>query len=206
MKKLLTFNIIIISLIFTANMGSFYAINYPVKFNFLYDFKDYGLEFILITFLVIALVTALVSSLNIKNLDFKSKFLGIFAFLNLIFLTFLVSASVIVYNQKKKDYIKLENEYVKQAKLDIRNDNVIYKYAGGFAIAECNQNIENKIDSINKKYGIKYNDTGCIIMNNHIKAEEKYAEVVKPYLEKRNGKNWEQKMENEIKHMKENCK
>lgn len=97
-----------------------------------------------------------------------------------------------------KEYVKLETEYISQAKEDIKNDNVTYKYAGGLTISECDSKIENKIDSINKNYGVRYFNTGCIIMEQNIKAQEKYAEIVKPYLEKRNGKDWEQKMKNEI--------
>lgn len=106
----------------------------------------------------------------------------------------------------KNEYLKLEKEYINKANLDIRNDQVTYRYAGGLTISECNQNIENKIDSINKKYGVTYFNSGCIIIEQEIKAQEKYAKIVKPYLEKRNGINWEQKMAKEIEIIKRNYK
>jgi len=37
-----------------------------------------------------------------------------------------------------------------------------------------------------------------------IEAEKKYLNIVKPYLEKRNGKNWEAKMNAEIKKVNRN--
>lgn len=39
-----------------------------------------------------------------------------------------------------------------------------------------------------------------------MKAEERYAEIVKPYLDKRNGKNWEDKMQSEIQNVKRDCR
>ena len=205
-KKLTIINILILIFVFVANIGTFYGINYPIKFNFSYHFRDYGFEYILIVLSVIALVTALVSTLNIRNLSYKNNFLRIFAFVNSIFLAFIIFEGISGFHKQKIQYEKLEKEYVKQAKEDIKNDKVTYKYAGGLTIPECEQNIENKIDSINKKYGVTYFNTGCVIIEQEIKAQEKYAEIVKPYLEKRNGKNWEQKMEKEIKIIKRDCR
>ena len=205
-KKLTILNIIILILIFIANIGTFYGINYPIKFNFLYNFSDYGFGYILIVLAIIAILTFLVSSLNIKNLDFTNKFLRIFALLNSIFLAFIIFEGISGFTIQMKEYAKLETEYINQAKEDIKNDNVTYKYAGGLTISECDSKIENKIDSINKNYGVRYFNTGCIIMEQNIKAQEKYAEIVKPYLEKRNGKDWEQKMKNEIETIKRDCR
>lgn len=205
-KKLTIINIIIPIFIFVANVGTFYGINYPLKFNFPYHFRDYGFGYILIVISVIALVTAIVSTLNIKTFNYKIKFLGIFALVNSIFLAFIIIEGFSGFNRQKVEYAKLEKEYVKQAKQDIQNDMVTYKYAGGLTIPECSQNIENKIDSINKKYGVTYFNTGCVIIEQLSKAEDKYAEIVKPYLEKRNGKNWEQKMAKEIAIIKRDCR
>ncbi|MDQ8144114.1 hypothetical protein [Chryseobacterium sp. CFS15] len=77
-----------------------------------------------------------------------------------------------------------------------------YKFAGGFTVPVYNEETVNKIDSICKNYGVTYFNTGCIIDFMDIKAQEKYHETVKPYLIKRNGKNWEQKMKSEIEKIK----
>ena len=205
-KKLIIINIIIIIFIFVASVGNFYGINYPLKFNFPYHFRDYGFGYVLIVISIIALFTALVSTLNIKTFNYKNKFLGIFALVNSIFLAFIMFEGISGFNRQKVGYEKLEKEYVKQAKLDMHSDKVTYKYAGGLTIPECAQNIEYKIDSINQKYGVTYFNTGCVIIEQQIKAQDKYAEIVKPYLEKRNGKNWEQKMAKEIEIVKRDCR
>ncbi len=205
-KKLIIVNIIILIFIFFANVGTFYGINYPLKFNFPYHFRAYGFGYALIVISIIALVTALVSTLNIKTFNYKNKFLGILVLANSIFLAFIILVGISGFKRQKIEYEKLEKEYVKQAKQDIENDMVIYKYAGGLTIPECAPNIENKIDSINKNYGMTYFNTGCIILEQEIKAQDKYAEIVKPYLEKRNGKNWEQKREKEIEVVKRDCR
>lgn len=205
-KRLITFNIVIIVIIFIANVGVFHGVNYPVKFNFFYNFRDYGFENVFIVLLIIAGLTALVSSLRIKNYNFINKFLRILILINSIVLVFFIYEGINSYKINRNEYLKIEQEYIKQAQQDIQNDNVTYKYSGGFSIPECNQNIENKIDSITKIYGVKYVNTGCIIMNQYIKAEEKYTELVKPYLEKRNGKDWEEKMKSEINIVKKDCR
>ena len=205
-KKLSVINIVILIFIFVANIGTFYGINYPLKFNLPHHFLNYGFGYVLIVISIMAIVTALVSTLNIKTLNYKNKFLGIFALVNSIFLAFIIFEGISQFNRHRDEYKKLEKEYVKQAEQDIQNDKVTYKYAGGLTIPECDQNIENKIDSINKKYGVTYYNTGCVIMEQFTKAQDKYAEIVKPYLEKRNGKNWDQKMANEIEIIKKDCR
>ncbi|WP_407402865.1 hypothetical protein [Chryseobacterium sp.] len=205
-KKLTILNIIILILIFISNIGEFYAINYPIKFDLFHNFSNYGFGYLLITFSIIVVITYLISNLNIQNLSFKHKFLAFFALINTIFLFFLVFTGFSKYNENKINYLKLENIYITQAKKDITADNVTYEYAGGLIISECDQTIENKIDSIYKKYGVTYFNTGCNIMEDQNKAQEKYAEIVKPYLEKRNGKNWEQKMKFEIELLKRDCR
>lgn len=201
-KKLTILNIILLLLIFLANIGLFYGINYPVRFDFLFHFRNYDFEFIMIVLIILAIPSALISTVEFKNYKFKTKFFGVFALLNTIFLGFIIWQGIEGYNIKKQEYQIVEAEYVRQAKLDIKNDSVTYKYAGGLEVPDYNQVILGKIDSINKNYGVKYFNTGCIIMEQNIKAQEKYAEIVKPYLEKRNGKNWEQKMAKEIERIK----
>src|SRR5690606_13880289 len=205
-KKLTIINVVILIFIFFASVGTFYGINYPLKFNFTYNFRDFGFGYVLIVISITALVTALLSTLNIKTFNYKNKFLGIFALVNSIFLAFIIFEGISGFNRQKVEYEKLETEYVKLAKQDINNDKVTYKYAGGLTIPECAQNIENKIDSINKRYGVTYFNTGCVIFEQEVKAQDKYAEIVKAYLEKRNGKNWEQKMAKEIEIIKRDCR
>lgn len=202
MKKILYLNIIVIILILVVNVAIFYGINLPLPFDFNGDFNEYGTEYILIILLIIGLLAYLIASVKITQNNFKNKFLSTFLILNCLFLAFLVFEGTSVYIKKKKQLTLLENEYIKQAKKDIENDSVTYKFAGGLAVSDYNEETENKIDSIYKKYGVTYFSTGCSIDFMDIKAQEKYQETVKPYLIKRNGKNWEEKMKTEIEKIK----
>ena len=142
-KKLAIINIIILIFIFVASVGTFYGINYPLQFNFRYHFRDYGFGYVLIVISIIALFSALVSTLNIKAFKYKIKFFGIFALVNSIFVAFIIFEGISGFNRQKIEYEKLEKEYVKQATLDIHNDKVTYKYAGGLTIPERAQHIED---------------------------------------------------------------
>ncbi|WP_456237185.1 FEKKY domain-containing protein [Chryseobacterium urinae] len=84
----------------------------------------------------------------------------------------------------------------------MKNDQVTFRFTGGFELSNNDRKMDVKIDSIQKKYGIKSENTGCTIDEIDSKAQEKYIETVKPYLEKRNGKGWESKMQNEINKLK----
>lgn len=198
MKKLLYLNIILIILILVASVGEFYAYNFPIPFDLIRNFKDYGIQYYLIILLIIGLLASLIASVKIKKYNFKNKFLCVFLTLNCLLLGFLVFEGSSEYIKRSKALTLLENKYIKQAEKDIENDNVTYKFAGGFTVPVDNEETENKIDSICKNYGVTYFNTGCIIDFMAIKAQEKYQETVQPYLIKRNGKNWELKMRSEI--------
>ncbi|MGI9652356.1 hypothetical protein [Chryseobacterium sp. RLHN22] len=194
MKKILYLNIILIILILVANVAIFYGINFPMPFDFINHFTDYETEYILIILLIIGLLAYLIASVKNK----QNNFLHIFFILNCLFLAFLAFEGSSEYIKKKKELTLREMEYIKQAKKDIENDRVTYKFAGGLAVSDYDEEIEKKIDDIYKKYGVTYFNTGCIVDFMDLKAQKKYQETVKPYLIKRNGKNWELKMKSEI--------
>ena len=155
-----------------------------------------------ILFLSFAFFSAVISLIINKNLKFISKFSTVFFSLNCVLLLFLIYNFTELYLTTKSKLTKRENELIKEAKRDIKDDNVTYKFAGGFQLPIYSQKNENRIDSIRKKYGIKYINTGCIIDLIEIQAQEKYLKTVKSYLEKRNAKNWEYKMQKEIENIK----
>lgn len=96
-------------------------------------------------------------------------------------------------------------KYVQQAKKDIKNSLVNYKYAGGLTILKYDKRAYEKIDSIRKNYGIIIDNTGCQVDLIEKEGQIKYEEIVTPYLEKRNGKGWEKRMRNEIEIIKESA-
>ena len=198
LKKIIYWNIAVFILIFVAAIVAFYGYNYPTRFRFVYDFSDYGLGFILLILIGIAILAALVASLDFKKLDFKNKFFRIILVLNSLVLLFTIYEGLDGFLQNRKVLTDLENEYIRQAKTDIKNDEVTYRFAGGLELPMYPEKTIQKIDSIHQKYGVKYFNTGCTILEINNKAQEKYEIMVKPYLEKRNGKDWESKMNKEI--------
>lgn len=203
LKKIIYLNIAVFILIFIAAIVAFYGYNYPTRFRLVYDFKDYGLEIILLILIVILIAAALVASLDIKNLDFKNKFFRIILILNSFVLFFTIYEGLDGFFENRKVLTDLENEYIQQAKIDIKNDQVTYRFAGGLELPMYTEKTIQKIDSIHQKHGVTYFNTGCISLEIYNKAQEKYEITVKPYLEKRNGKDWEIKMNEEIEKIKE---
>ncbi|ROI01782.1 MULTISPECIES: hypothetical protein [unclassified Chryseobacterium] len=196
-RKLIYINIILIPLLITVYILEYYVINYPLPLRLRYVIEESRLEYLAVILGITALVSYLISSLDIKKLSFGSKFLRIFPLINFIVFIFFIYLSVDGWIEKQNELSKIENSYIRQAKKDIRNDKVILGYAGGLSLSPPQQH-QNKIDSIHKKYGICYKNRGCISDPMDIKAQEKYTKIVIPYLEKRNGKGWENRMQKEI--------
>lgn len=197
-RNLIIINLTIILLLAVAYISGYYFINYPLEFNFWYSFKESGFEYFPFILAVTALITYLLSNVSIKNLSFKAKFLRIYPVLNSMILLFFIISSGSELIKKQKELSEKETEYILQAQKDIQNDQVTLSYAGGFSIPAYNESTLSKIRDIRKKYGITYVNTGCIIEPIDLKAQKKYTETVNPYLEKRNGKDWEDKMQKEI--------
>jgi len=196
-KKLITINLTIVLLVTAAYILQYYFINYPVQFDLWYIVKECQLQYLPFFFAITALVSYLVSSLNFKKLSFKGKFLRVFPFLNSLILAFFVFISFTAFIKNKKDLNALEKHYVQEAEKDIRKDQVVIRNVG-FIVPAYDEKTVHLINSIYQKYGIVSKNTGCIIDAMDTKAQEKYNELTDPYLEKRNGNNWKQRMEKEI--------
>ena len=197
MKFIYLNTIIILAIIFVSVFGDYFS---PIEMKFQYWWSTKYIEWkeLSILFLSFAIFSAVLSLIKIKNLKFATKFNNVFLSLNCLFLLYLIYNCTELYLATKSELTQRENELIKKAKRDIKEDKVTYEYAGGLQIPMYSQKNENRIDNIRKKYGLKYKNTGCIVDLIEIQAQEKYSETVKPYLEKRNGKNWEYKMQIEI--------
>lgn len=202
-KKLILINIIVLVLVIVLYI---YGINYPTNLNLWDAVKYSGPEYLVIALLFFVLVSWMVSTLKIKKLSSFHKFLLIFVVLNSLLFSYLAFESVKIFILNKKAIAKIENQYINQAQEDIKQDHITYKFAGGFELPMYDEKTIHKIDSIRKKYGVTYQNTGCIIDNIDIKAQEKYDDTVMPYLDKRNGKGWKQRMEKEIEKLKKASK
>ncbi|HCR76424.1 MAG TPA: hypothetical protein DIW37_08500 [Chryseobacterium sp.] len=201
-KKLLRINIAVLFLLIVVYTLGNYLILYPMKFDFLTVISESQPHYLLFIIAFFVLISWLISHVRIKNLNPKNRFLLAFTILCGIMLLWIGCYNLSTFFNTRKVITKSENEYIQQAKEDIKNDQVTFRFTGGFELPNNDRKMDVKIDSIQKKYGIKSENTGCTIDEIDSKAQEKYIETIKPYLEKRNGKGWESKMQNEINKLK----
>lgn len=201
-KKLLRIAIAVLFLLIGVHTLGNYLILYPIKFDFWTVISESQPHYLLFILAFFVLISWLISHIRIKNLSPKNRFLLAFTVLCGIMLLWISYYDLNTFFNTRKAIIKSENEYIQQAKEDIKNDQVTFRFIGGFELPNNDRKMDVKIDSIQKKYGIKSENTGCTIDEIDTKAQEKYIETVKPYLEKRNGKGWESKMQNEINKLK----
>ncbi|MDG4653844.1 hypothetical protein [Chryseobacterium arthrosphaerae] len=197
-KKLVYINSIVLLLTTVVYVLGYYLMNYPMTFSFFYLIKECRLEYLALILSITALISYLISSLTIKKSNYRTNFLQVFPLINILAVLFLTYHSTKAFLETRKQISKMEKSYLQQAEKDIKNDKIIIRYAGGLSISPSNQKTIKSMDSIRKKYGVTYVNTGCTIDFAEIKAQEKYSEAVTSYLEKRNGKGWEKKMTKEI--------
>ncbi|MEC3875496.1 FEKKY domain-containing protein [Chryseobacterium salviniae] len=200
-KKLLIITIVIVLLLIAVHTLGGYLIIYPMKPDVWTVASESRPQYILIALALFALIAWLVSHLRIKNINPKNKFLLVYSTLCGVLLTVIAYFDATTYISTRKAIIRSESEYIKQAKEDVKKDKIMYRFAGGLSIPEYDPKTRNKIDSIRKKFGISYFNTGCTVDVIDIEGQQKYKETVKPYLEKRNGKGWEEKMNREIENL-----
>lgn len=200
-RKLLIITVIVVLLLITAHILGGYLIMYPIKPDFWTVVSESSPQYLLIALALFALIAWLISHLKIKNLKPENRLLLVFTVLCGILLTFIVYFDAAIYISTRKEIRESEDEYIQMAKEDIKKDNVMYRYAGGLSIPEYDIKTQNKMDSIRKKFGISYFNTGCIVDVTDLEGQQKYEETVKPYLEKRNGRGWEEKMNKEIENL-----
>jgi hypothetical protein len=204
-KKLIIFNITALLLLFSSQIVGNYLINYPMKFYWSNAWENSGFLPLFIILGSIVLISWLISHLKIRNFSFINKFLLIFGIFCFAFFCFITIYSFSIFFKTKKEMGAVAEKYVQQAKKDIKNSLVNYKYAGGLTILKYDKRTYEKIDSIRKNYGIIIDNTGCQVDLIEKEGQIKYEGVVNPYLEKRNGKGWEKRMRNEMEIIKESA-
>lgn len=205
-KKLIIANIVVFILLILCFIGDYLVFGTPINEISLEDW----LIFLGISSSII-IISFLLSLIPFRKTNPKK----VFGLLTLIFNTSLVGyISFFIINiyidndyqplSEKNCYSwqtleNLESEYIKRALKDIENDEVKEFHLGGFMLLDEEEiSFGVKRDSIYKKYGITLQDTGCLYDEIDEKAKEKYYELTKQYLDQRNGKNWQEKLEKEL--------
>ncbi|HFK5508033.1 hypothetical protein [Elizabethkingia anophelis] len=201
MKKLILINFLILILVGAGFLASEYFMTYPAKFNIGKFFQQISFTPGILFIIASAVFSLPFSFLRMKRLNFREKYLRVFPVMNLILIVLIIKVSYPIYAETKTRIEGMQQQYIIKAKNDIRNDLIIYEYAGGITDT-YNEKLAQQTDSITKKYGIVYQNTGCIIDNESIEARKKYTEITEAYLIQRNGKGWETKMDAEINSLK----
>jgi len=196
-KKLLITNIIVLILLIGMHTLGSYLILYPRKFNLEFVIEESQPFYLIIALSVFIIISWLVSHVRIKKLNPKNRFLLVFTVLCGLLLLYISYHNLNIFFKVKSQVTESENKYSKQAKEDIKKDSIIFETAG-LPIFIYDQTTYQKIDSIRRNYGIMIKNTGCVVDIINIKGQDKYDEIVMPYLEKRNGKGWRKRMDDEI--------
>ena len=172
-------------------ISSYYEIDFLKQNNWKEDFS------FLTATIILALVTAF---LVYRRQPFLKKFLVLFsAFCTILTIIVAIDWAIII-SQIKANRDQLVNEFTREAEYDIKNDNVKV-FSQGFPIPPKNESLQIQDDTIKKilkKFGLTRENLGCTISPELTKAQEEYQKITEVYLEKRNGKNWRDRMENEI--------
>ncbi|OPC53709.1 hypothetical protein DSC47_15995 [Elizabethkingia miricola] len=201
MKKLILINFLILILVGAAFLASEYFMTYPAEFNIGKFFQQISFTSGILFIIASAVFSLPFSFLPMKRLSFREKYLRVFPMMNLLLIVLIIKVSYPIYADTKTRVEEMQQQNIIKAKNDIRNDLIIYEYAGGITDT-YNEKLAQQTDSITKKYGIVYQNTGCIIDNESIEARKKYTEITEAYLIQRNGKGWESKMDAEINSLK----
>jgi hypothetical protein len=198
-RKSITINTILAFLSLCVFILGYYFLRYPDEFNIMRyirdaEWKEYGL---VVLGLVVA--AAILSFLPLKRYKQKTKLAIFLAALQGLLLVIATFKLVDTFKQNKQELDKLITEYKEKAAADIKNGFIELEYAGGLEIPnEQELRMRPAIDSVRRLYGFSYRNSGCIISSDLIMAQEEYEKLTKPYLDKRNGRGWEKRMEQQI--------
>lgn len=138
-NKITFWNLIALAFILLVSVFGIYFINYPMKFNFLQTIKDIEWKNLLFLFLGLVILSLVFAIIPFKNLNYVNKFQKILLFLNTVVLVYALYFTFSTFFKNKLELKKIENEYIEQAKKDIKNDNVTFKYGGGFTLPEYDE-------------------------------------------------------------------
>lgn len=198
LNKLIFWNtLILLIIVFVYVFGDFFS-NYPLDIRHIEKALDYVVWDYLVYLIVGTLVVSFLPALLLrKRRGLKIAHLQTFFVLNSGVLVYLVGMVGYLFVSNVIEVSEMRDEYRKQANEDMRNDSITFRYAG-LEVEPYNADARSKIDSIYRIYGVRYYNTGCMGYDNDIVAQETYDELVQPYLDKRNGVDWEERMNQQI--------
>ncbi len=199
MRRLIIINSILSFLLLAVFILGYYFLEYPDDFDISRYIRNAEWKPFAQTVFALVIAAIALSFLPVKNHSQKRKATILFAALQGLFLSLLVFKMVATYKQNKKEFDDLVYQYKEKADADIKSGFIVIDYAGGLELPdEREQEMHEKIDSVRRTYGLSYRNSGCILSAALVKAQEEYERLTKPYLNKRNGPDWEERMNEQI--------
>lgn len=187
-------------ILWIVNIVVYYLFNYPERFT-LIDILTQHVEWkeLLLIYGVLFLVAIFFSLIFYKKISFSRKLIRSMILINVLCIILMLSNGLYRFYINKEELESSIRFYKNEARNDIKKGK-IKQFSLGLLLPPRDK-IEyikfQKKDSIRKKYGLVIS-SNCIVSESLEISKEEYKKITEPYLEKRNGKNWRERMKQEI--------
>ena len=199
-RKLILWNITVLVLIFISYL---LLLKYSYRSGLDYEEIFYLTNWVpFFYFLLYIPLAILLAAFCLKTKDFIQRASIISIILSSLIFIYILSSTALSYLQMTNLLEERRAEYIEEAKLDIKNDQIKF-ISYGLQLPIYTETGYKKIDSLYRKNGI-VKTFSCIIDDLDIEARKVYEDLTNQYLEKRNGKNWQQKMQLELEKIENN--
>lgn len=187
-------------ILWIVNVLIYYSFNYPEYFS-LFDIITQHVEWkpLLLIYGVIILIATLFCLVFYKKISFSKKIVSSIIYINVLCTILSFSYGSYRFYKNKQELNESILSFQNEARNDIKNDK-IKEFGGGLILPPRDKKEYSKFlkkDSVKKKYGI-ISVSYCSISESLEISKAEYRKITDPYLEKRNGKNWREKMMQEI--------
>lgn len=197
-RKIIIFNILILLLILVVFLVGSSIFDYSYHFSFR-NINTEELRYFVLILLGTFLLSLALAFVLIGHFTYWEKQGKILGSLNLLFLLWMLSRVIPFYIESRNYYERKSVEYAQKIGKDIAKGNFAWYFVEGLPLLEdFDEEKRRKIDSIYAKYSVRKEFTGCIVMPFQDEFQQKYKEIAKKHLDKRNGAGWETKMQSEI--------
>ncbi len=199
--KLKPINILIASTLLLLSVGIFgyYLLNYPQDFDVLEIIK-WNVNWVTITYLSLVVISVFCKYFILKKNLLLNVFLILVSISNFVLIFIASFQSVNAFREHNREFKQILAVFRNDAQNDVKNDDV-KKLGFGLPLPPQNTSQElelRKNDSVLKIYGLTRKNLGCVISPTMVKVSQEYEKLIADYLSERNGKNWQFKMDKEI--------
>lgn len=193
MKRILLSLLISALLMWVVIICSYYAFSYPLPFDIPSLLMQVEWRPILLLYLALLLFAIALAFIISRKQFVIRTFLKTVSILQFMAALLFVVLGLTGIYKAHRQYKEVLGETEKRAENDIKRDSVTF-ISYGLPVFDSNY---LKKDSIRAKYGI-HTTFSCILDPFSQKEEEKYKRLTADYLDKRNGRGWQERMQEEL--------